>query len=367
MNAVRGQRSKVKGRRAAARLAVFVALCAWIPGIALADPPAARVIQKEDVTFAIDIDPTTLAVGKRFTVKLTATFPEGTRLYFPEAPVVKPFLLVSHQHDAQAVAGVGTSESHSLTMLPVRVGTSVLAPMEVPYVTATGEARIAHTPEVRIQVGSTLGDETDPQPAPAGTPMPVRVRNTPLIWGLSSLGVALAAALIAILAYRRWRTWREAHRPPPPPRPAHEVALERLAQIEAMGLVDAGDFKQLALLVTEVVREFLGGRFGFSGVDLTTWEVLGLLAGRDLGRMTTVELEDYLGFCDLVKFAKFQPTADEGRGLLRRAYEVVSRVMEGRAPGPEGIASIRVDPAAGLPGGGAGWDDGTGRDGGGEP
>ena len=358
---VRRLTSDVLGIVAAVVLAVAV-----LPGTGRADPPASGVIQKEDVTFAIDIDPTTLAVGKQFTVKLTATFPEGTRLYFPEAPAVKPFLLVSHRHDAQAVAGVGTSESHQLTMLPVRVGTSVLAPMEVPYVTATGEARIAHTPEVRIQVGSTLGDEADPQPAPAGTPMPVRVRNTPLIWGLSSLGVALAAALMGILAYRRWRAWRDAHRPPPPPRPAHEVALERLAQIEAMGLVDAGDFKQLALLVTEVVREFLGGRFGFSGVDLTTWEVLGLLAGRDLGRMTTVELEDYLGFCDLVKFAKFQPTADEGRGLLRRAYEVVGRVMEGRDPGSAGIEAIPVGPSA-VPSGGANWDDGSGWGGGGEP
>ena len=302
----------------------FAALVALLPLVAAADT---GVLDREEVSFRVDIDPTSLAIGKRFEVRFALSYPVGTVVYFPETPAVKPFVLLSRGRDTAPLAGTTAGETQVLAMLPVRTGTSVLAPIDVPYVTAAGEARMAHTPEVRIQVGSTLGDEADPQPASAGEPVPVRVPNIVLIWVLSGLGVALAAATIGVVGYRRWKAWREAHRPPPPPRPAHEVAFERLASIERMGLIEAGEFGQLALLVSEVVREFLGARLGFAGVDLTTWEVLRAVEGRDLGRLTPVELEDWLSTCDLVKFAKFQPSPQEATGLLRRAREIVEKVM----------------------------------------
>ncbi|MBM4396504.1 MAG: hypothetical protein FJ087_12550 [Deltaproteobacteria bacterium] len=302
--------------------------------LSLAAPPAladAPVVDREDVTFRVDIDPATLVIGKRFRIRFELSYPPGTRAYFPETPVTKPFLLLSHGRDTTAVAGTSAGETHALELLPVRLGTSVIAPIEVPYVDPSGAARVARTPEVRIQVAGTLGNEADPQPAGPGEPVPVRVPNTPLVWALSAIGIALLASAIGALGYRRWRAWKDAHRPPPPPRPAHEVARERLAEIEAMGLVEAGDFSQLALLVSEVVREFLGARLSFAGVDMTTWEVLQAVSGRDLGRLSAVELEDFLALCDLVKFAKFTPTPAEGAGLLRRAREAVDKVTAGGA------------------------------------
>jgi hypothetical protein len=315
-------------------LALSVSL---IPRAHADEPPAAAAAgslapEAQDVTFRVDLSPTTVTVGEPLKVTFELAYAAGTRVYFPDPPPVKPFVLVSHGRDATATLGTGSGEKHVLTVLPVRPGTSVLAPIEVPYVTATGEARVAKTPELRIQAGSSLGDEADPQLAPAGVPVPVRVPNLLLIWGLSALGVALVAAALGILGYRRLRAWRESRRPPPPPRPAHRVALEKLAALEAAGLVEEGRYGELAVGVSEAVREFLGARYGFAGVDLTTWEVLRLLEGRELGRLTAVELEDFLSLCDLIKFAKFQPGVEDARSLIRRARDAVERVMEGTVP-----------------------------------
>lgn len=287
---------------------------------------ASALANETDVLFQVDIEPKTLAVGRKFTVTFVATFAEGTRLYFPETPNTKPFLLVAHESDIPSVAGHGTTEVHRLKLLPVRIGTAVLSPIEVPYITPSGEARVATTPEIRIQVGSNLGDATELNPAPAGEPVPVRVLNTLLIWGLSSAGVAVLAALLGIVVYRRLKAWAEARRPPPPPRPPHEVAYEMLDEIEKMGLIEKGEYKQLALLVSEVLRGFLGGVYGFAGIDMTSYEVLRALEGQDLGHLTIVELEDLLGICDMIKFAKFTPTEEEARGILRRAREVIQKV-----------------------------------------
>ena len=319
----------------------MVLLTAAVPTVAPAeeDDP---VVETGDLDFQVSIDPLSLSVGRRFVVSFTVTFPTGTQAYFPESPDVSPLVLVEQDRDTSSIAGSTGGEIHRLTLLPVRVGTSVLKPMEVPYVDADGEAGIAYTPELRIQVGSTLGDETSPELAPAGDPVPVRVPNSVLIWTLFGLAVAAAAAFGGILAYRAWRRWQEARRPPPPSRPPLEVALERLAQIESQGLAISGDFKELALQVSEVVREFLGGCMGFSGMDMTTFEVMFAVAGRELGRLTPPELEDFLGFCDLVKFARFVPTQEEAQGLVPRARDLVDRVApvypfdagEGEEEGP---------------------------------
>ncbi len=299
------------------------ALAAWA-GLATADEPPRP--PEGEPTIRVDIAPTNVVVGRRVVVTFQVETPRGTRLFFPETPPTGPFRLLAHDREVPDVAGTGEVEVHRLTLLPVRAGTSVLSPIEVPYVTAEGEPRVAKTPEVRIQVAGTLGDEAGPEPAPAGEPVPVLVPNTVLIWTLAGLGIALVAALAGAWTYRAWRRWREAHRPPPPPRPPLQVALERLAALDAEGLVEREEYQVLALQVSEVIKEFLGRTYEFPGTDLTTDEVMSALRDRPLGRVTPPELEDFFGFCDLVKFAKWRPTPDEAAGLVPRARGLVERI-----------------------------------------
>jgi len=316
------------------RYALLGVLCLVLLGgagpLRAGEPPSEPRIQ-------VDIAPTNVVIGRRVVVTFQIESPSGTRVYFPEQPPALPFRLLAHEREVPPVAGTAAVETHRLTLLPVRVGTNVLSPIEVPYVTAEGEPGLTRTPEVRVQVAGTLADEAKPEPAPAGEPVPVLVPNTVLIWTLAGLGIAICAALAGALAYRAWRRWRDAHRPPPPPRPPLEVALERLAALEASGLLASEDHQALALRVSEIFKDFVGGTYGFPGVDLTTYEVLWNLRDRPLGRVTLPEVEDFLGFCDLVKFAKWRPSAEEAAGLIPRARSLIERIGEPLRPStPEG-------------------------------
>jgi len=76
--------------------------------------------------------------------------------------------------------------------------------------------------------------------------------------------------------------------------------------------------------VSEIIRDFLGARFGFDSLELTTDELIGELkrqAGRD---MILGEIQGWLSACDLVKFAKISPTASEARGALESAIRIVT-------------------------------------------
>jgi hypothetical protein len=273
-------------------------------------------------------------LGTPFEVRFHLEYPVGTRIFFPEKPEVAPLVLVDARHQVPPVLGIASSEDHVLRLLPVRRGTSRVPPFEIPWVAASGEARSVRSPEVTVEVASVLDDTEAPELAPAGKPVPVRVPNLPLLIAAGALVVAILAAAAGIWGWRRYQAWKEAHRPPPPPRPAHEVALEKLRDLEARGLAEAGEYQALALGVSEVLREFLGALHGFQGVDLTTWEVIRAIQGRDLGRISALDLEEFLSFCDLVKFAKYQPAPSEGEGIVPRARDIVMRVMEGRLPGP---------------------------------
>lgn len=296
-------------------------------------PPGGPRGGEASVTVTMDSTNEPVQIGRPFHVEIRFGYPVGTRIYFPDAPDTKPLTLVSVKSEDRTVLGTSTSESHKLILLAIKTGEAILKPFEVPVVLPDGHAASVMTPELRINVSGSLGNEEAPELAPPGEARPVIVRNDLLIWILVALAAAAVASLTAIMVYRRWRAWADAHRPPPPPVPPHERARARLAEIEAMGLVEQRDFKTLALLVSEVIREFLGAVLRFPGTDSTTWETLESVrrasGGNAVGKMSLMELEDFLALCDLIKFAKFEPSVGDAQALVRRSHELVDMVMCG--------------------------------------
>jgi hypothetical protein len=282
--------------------------------------------EDEPVHFSIDVQPKDVLIGNQISVTFILSYPSGTKVYFPSEPDVRPFSLVRHDKDVPQVAGQATGERHTLVLLPVRLGVLTLKPIEVPYVLPDGQAKVAKTPELSMEVKGMLGDETEFKLAPPGDFVEVHVLNSPLVYGLIAVLSAIVATVLGIAGYRWWRRWKEAHKPPPPPRPPIEIALERLLKLEQMNLDPAVSYKEIALEVSDIVREFLGATYGFPGTDLTTYEVMQALKGKSLGKVTPLELEDFLGICDLIKFAKYLPSVDETNSLIPRARNLLQRI-----------------------------------------
>jgi len=136
------------------------------------------------------------------------------------------------------------------------------------------------------------------------------------------LWLALAAVgLIALLIFL-WSWFRPEKQLSP--RTAYEQTLERLAKARA--LLREDDPMPYAVLVSETIRGYLGQRFQSPSTRRTTEEFLRQmeadsstpLAGhRDL-------LRDFLQSCDLVKFARYQPTLAELEKVHERAVTFVT-------------------------------------------
>jgi hypothetical protein len=111
--------------------------------------------------------------------------------------------------------------------------------------------------------------------------------------------------------------------------PPHRRAKERLRGATEL----ISDPYAFCSLVSDVIRVYLEERFNLHAPDRTTEEFLEEL--RQSSRLNESHkslLEEFLTKCDLVKFARGEPTEPELRGLLDSALRLIDETQEVAAP-----------------------------------
>jgi hypothetical protein len=142
----------------------------------------------------------------------------------------------------------------------------------------------------------------------------------------------------------------------------HEIAFEELREIELMDLVAKGEIKEYCTRISEVIRRYIEKRYSITALELTTAQVLGslethlrsnqfpsilgcndsIVANEESSPFCQSEIPthsplyqrgvrgdlidkigNFLNACDSVKFAKYQPNADEARNLIQQARKIV--------------------------------------------
>lgn len=141
------------------------------------------------------------------------------------------------------------------------------------------------------------------------------------VWLLVFWAVAIpAVAAIAWFLWRRWKAKKDAV-PTAPPVPAHVRARRMLD--EALALIS--EPKPFSIAVSGAIRGYLEERFNFHAPDRTTEEFLHELQGTDLLLAEQKQsLCEFLENCDLIKFARYEPTETELRALHAAALRLVN-------------------------------------------
>ena len=155
-----------------------------------------------------------------------------------------------------------------------------------------------------------LRDIRDPVPIGAG------------LWWLWLLGVAvLIAAIIWFLKRRKKKPALDPSLLIPP----HRRAKERLRGATEL----ISNPYAFCSLVSDVLRIYLEERFNLHAPDRTTEEFLeDLRQSPVLNDEQKVLLRNFLGQCDLVKFARMEPAEPELRALLDAAFRLIDETQE---------------------------------------
>ncbi len=124
------------------------------------------------------------------------------------------------------------------------------------------------------------------------------------------------------------------------PRFPHEDAYAALDRLRASDLVERGEIKEYHILVSEIIRTYVEGRYGVYALEMTTGEVVEGL--RDTGvPQDAVQAFGWFGSrCDLVKFAKLRPGPDACRDSLEAARAFVDQTRPPPDPLDDGVGSV---------------------------
>ena len=134
----------------------------------------------------------------------------------------------------------------------------------------------------------------------------------------------LALLTVAALGYWLWRYWQRGRTEGPLPEkiiPSHDRARQRLREAEA--LLDQP--KPFCIAVSDTIRIYLEERFELHAPERTTEEFLyELQSSHELTPPQKETLGEFLGVCDLVKFARHEPVVAELQAMLQVANRLVN-------------------------------------------
>ena len=95
-------------------------------------------------------------------------------------------------------------------------------------------------------------------------------------------------------------------------RPAHELALERLVDLESKSLWQNDKIKEFYSELTDILRQYIEQRFFIPELEQTTDEIIDSMRRKpDFGQETIDKTRNVLFLADLVKFAKEKPVGSE--------------------------------------------------------
>jgi len=143
-------------------------------------------------------------------------------------------------------------------------------------------------------------------------------------WLWWTLGVLLFALLAYWLTKKVLARARIVHTPTVPRIPPHTIARRKLS--EAMKWI--GDPYRFCTAISDALREYIEGQFCLHAPERTTDEFLVELRNDESLNPAQKELvAGFLAQCDMVKFAKDNPTEEELGKLHRAALNLVEETM----------------------------------------
>jgi hypothetical protein len=220
----------------------------------------------------------------------------------------------------------------SLRVAAYELGELELPPIEVTALGPAGELLSLKTLAVPIQIRSVLGNEPDPKVKDLEPPVEVFQRDWLLLYILIALAALAVIVTTTLLVNRALRARKAAFRPPVPKTPPHQIALDLLASLNVADYVSKGQFKELYLRLSEILRGYVGGRWDFDALEMTTREINDHLADRRVDRELRQRLDRFFVDCDLVKFAKYRPCEADAFAAAVEAKAIVLDTAPTTAP-----------------------------------
>jgi hypothetical protein len=151
-------------------------------------------------------------------------------------------------------------------------------------------------------------------------------------WRLLYLLLGIAAAVAGAIWVRRLLARRRLLVPAIPPRPLPERTRAALEALRDAGLLARGLVREYHFLLSDIVRGYLGERFGFEALECTSGELLNEVERLDPPGVDASGLRRFVDQCDVAKFARAEIPLASSEWALGFAFALVEATTPLPAP-----------------------------------
>jgi hypothetical protein len=296
----------------------LLALAAAIVAILIAGTGTAAHMKTAvgEVTSHTDAVRDSVTIGQRFHIRYHFTFdPDSLRPIAPkklDAGTCR-VMGVTYTEARKDPKAKPIERIADVTFIPLSIDSSVVPANKFDFLALNGDTIRAWTDEVHVPNKRIAANAKDLDPLKEQWKAPPNY----LLWG------AIALIVLGVIAAVIWwvrKKRRSVVETPAVALPPEVIALAELDRIAALGLPARGDYKQHYTLVVDALRRYLEARYGIEAMDRTTYELMDDL---DRHRVHVDGLKSLLDEADLVKFAKFSPSAGNASDAVNHAREMV--------------------------------------------
>lgn len=292
------------------------------------------VLLPAQVVVEARLDTADILIGEQVQLKATVSADAGAKVRFPQFPdgyLVEGVEIIgkSQTDTVWKQEGKRMQLTQRYTITAFDSALYYLPPLEV----EVDGKKYRSAGNIGLKVSTVPVDTVHPDefPGPHGAVAGVFQWNGRLFW-LSFLLWAILIGIFALavrLSDKKPVTKRVVVKPPTPP---HKKALEAIGR---MGKPDAENreaVKAYYVELTEVLRTYIGERYGFSAREMTSAEILHHLQ-ENATEAVIYELREIFNTADLVKFAKQSATLGETERSLLKAANFVNTTQ----PAPQDL------------------------------
>lgn len=108
----------------------------------------------------------------------------------------------------------------------------------------------------------------------------------------------------------------------------HQLAFQKLEELKAQKLHQQGLVKEYYVQLTDILREYIEGRFDVLATDETSDEIIAELRKINIHKKDRAILRKTLTLADLVKFAKAKPSVFDHEECMSNAFVFVENTKE---------------------------------------
>ena len=178
------------------------------------------------------------------------------------------------------------------------------------------------TDPVNIEVASLLGDQRANLKISDISGVVDMPKQTSYLWIWILSGAVFVVFVISGVVYFKRKHVKELVRIF---KPAHEIAYDRLRALVKQNLIEQGKIKEFYEGISDILRHYIEHRFDLRAPERTTEEFLFEIRYSTALSMSDKEsLGEFLKHCDMVKFAKYDPTNEQ----IQTTFDLVKKFIE---------------------------------------